>query len=143
MEKELKLLKEWAVNYIKNKDILTKFIEEIDESPKEWDIAVKTKTGEKYYLVVPDIGDFNEIAKRIEGKSVVVVALNTKKNLDVLIKNWENAAKHPGLCFIFVNPDSEIEKKWIVFPYTHEKVTEKKSLERGLKALFQTVDVWK
>jgi len=143
MKKELKLLKEWTINYLKNKDILTKFIEEIDESPKEWDIVIKTKTGEKFYLVLPKIGDFGEIAKKIDGKNVTVVALNTKENLDVLVKNWDKAAKHPGLCVIFVNPDSELEKKWIIFPYTHDKITERKSLEKGLNAMFQTVDSWK
>jgi len=141
MKKEAKLLKEWLVNYIKNRDILLKQIESITEKSKEWDVVVKTKTGgEQYYIVKPDIDNFDEIVKKLDDSTITLVVLNKRKNLDVLIENWDKVKHHPKFCIIFVNPNSELEKKWIVFPHTHEKVTEKASLIRGLKALFQTVD---
>ena len=141
MKKEAKELKEWLVNYIKNRDILLKSIESINEKSREWDVVVKTKKGGgRYYIVMPDLDDFGKIAEKLDDQTITLVVLNKKKNLDILIENWGKITHNPQFCVIFVNPKSELEKKWIVFPHTHEKVTEKASLERGLKSLFQTVD---
>jgi len=143
MEKEFKLLKEWAVDYIKNKDILARTIEAIEENKEGWDIIVKTKTGERYYLIRPRMEDFKEILHLLDEKAVTIVVLNMKNNLEALIKNWGKLVDYPRLCIIFVNPYSELEKKWLVYPTTHQFVTEKASLERGLNAMFQTVEQWK
>lgn len=143
MEKEFKLIKEWIVNYIKNRDILTKTIESIEENKDDWDLVVRTKTGKKYFLIMPIIEDFNEILKKLDKGAVTVVVLNTKKNLNSLIENWDNVIDYPKFCIMFVNPYSELEKKWTIYPHTHEKVTGKASLAKGLKAMFQTVDSWK
>jgi len=141
MKKEDKELKEWLLHYIKNRDILLKQIESINEKSKEWDIVVKTKSGiEKYYLVGSDLDNIAEIIKKIDGKTVILVVLNKKKNLEVVIENWDKIKNNPLFSIMFVNPKSELEKKWILFPHTHEKVTEKASLSKGLNALFQTVD---
>ena len=141
MKKEAKELKEWLVNYIKNRDILLKQIDSISEKSKEWDVVVKTKSGEeRYYIVRPELDDFDKIAEKLDDQTITLVVLNKKKNLDILIQNWGKTTHNPKFCIIFVNPKSELEKKWMVFPHTHEKVTEKAALERGLKALFQTVD---
>lgn len=143
MEKEFKLLKEWTVNYIKNRDIILKQIESINEKSKEWDVVVKTKTGEKYYLIRPYMEDFNKILQLLDDNAVTVVVLNTKDNLNILIENWDKLVDYPKFCILFVNPYSELEKKWVIYPKTHQFVTEKSSLGRGLKALFQTVEPWK
>ncbi len=141
MKKEAKELKEWLVNYIKNRDILLKSIESINEKSREWDVVVKTKKGGKrHYIVMPELDDFGKIAEKLDDQTITLVVLNKKKNLDILIENWGKITHNPKFCVIFVNPKSELEKKWIVFPHTHEKVTEKASLTRGLKSLFQTVD---
>lgn len=144
MAKELAMLKEWALNYIKNRDVITKIIDSVEENKEGWDIVVNTKLGEKkYYLVSPAIEKFSDLLKKLNDSSITIVVFNTKKNLDELIKNWANVSKFPKLCFIFANPDSELEKKWVVFPHTHDKITEKKSLSKGLKSLFETVDEWR
>jgi 2-hydroxy-3-keto-5-methylthiopentenyl-1-phosphate phosphatase len=143
MKKEFKLLKEWTVNYIKNRDILLKQIESINEKSKEWDVVVKTKTGEKYYLIRPYMEDFNKILQLLDGNAVTVVVLNTKDNLNILIENWDKLVDYPKFCILFANPYSELEKKWVIYPKTHQFVTEKSSFGRGLKALFQTVEPWK
>lgn len=143
MKKEFKLLKEWTVNYIKNRDILTKTIESIEENKGGWDIIVKAKTGEKYYLIRPYMEDFNKILQLLDDNAVTVVVLNTKDNLNILIENWDKLVDYPKFCILFVNPYSGLEKKWVIYPKTHQFVTEKSSLGRGLKALFQTVEPWK
>ena len=144
MGKKENLLKEWLIGYIKNRDILLKQIESIDEKNKEWDLVVKTKAGvEKYYIVKGDMGDFNEIEKKLNDESITLVLLNTKKNLDSILENWKKMVGLPKFSVLFVNPNSELEKKWLVFPHTHEKVTEKASLAKGLKTLYQTVEPWR
>jgi len=140
-KKEAKELKEWLVHYIKNRDILLKQIDSVNEKDKEWDVVVKTKAGgERYYLIIPELENLDEIAKKLDDKTITLIVLNKKKNLDILIENWSKITHHPKFCIVFANPKSELEKKWLVFPHTHEKVTEKASLTRGLKTLFQTVD---
>lgn len=144
MKKKAKILKEWLVNYIKNRDILLKQIASIDEKNKEWDLVVKTKAGvERYYIIMPEIGNFGEIEKRLCDEAITLVVFNTRKNLDAVIENWKKIVSLPNFSILFVNPESELEKKWLVFPHTHEKVTEKESFVRGLKALYQTVEPWK
>ena len=140
MEKKFKLLKEWTINYIKNKDILTKSIESIEEKKDGWDLVIKTKTGEKYCIVKPVIDDIDEIIKKLDDNFVMLVVFNKKQNLDFVLENWSKIVDFPKFSIVFVNPDSELEKKWIIYPYTHNKITEKASLKKGLKSLFQTVD---
>jgi hypothetical protein len=143
MKNELKLLKEWAINYIKNRDILVRQIEKIEENKDGWDIAVTAKTGMKFYLIVPKIEDFDGLLKKIDTSNITIIVFNTKANLDAVINNWGKIKGYPHLSIMFVNPNSELDKKWLVFPHTHDRVTEKASFKRGLKALFQTVEQWK
>ncbi len=143
MTKEFKLLEEWTINYIKNRDILLKSIKSIEESKNGWDIIVRKKEGKKYYLIRPKIKDLCEILEKLNDGDITVVVLNTKDNLDIIIGDWDKLKDCRKLCIIFANPDSELEKKWVLFPFTHDRVTEKASLKRGLKSLFQTVEQWK
>jgi len=130
-------------SYVKNKDLLVKQIEKIEQDKDGWDIVVTTKSGLKFYLVVPKIEDFGKIVERIDSHNLTIVVFNTKENLDIVIENWSKIKDHEHLAIMFVNPNSELDKKWVVFPYTHHKVTEKASLKKGLKSLFQTVEPWR
>ncbi len=143
MKDELKLLKEWALNYIKNRDLLVKQIEKIEENKDGWDIVVTARSGLKFYLIVPKMENFEKILERVNNHHLTVVAFNTKENLDIMIENWSKVKDHEHLAIMFVNPNSELDKKWLVFPYTHHKITEKASLKKGLKTLFNTVDPWR
>lgn len=143
MEKEFKILKDWTISYIKNRDLLTKAIKKIEENKGGWDIAVKTRTEKRHYMIMPRIKNIRDLLEKLNDSMATVVVLNTKENLDAVIENWSALKEHKKLCIIFVNPDSELEKKWIVFPYTHERITEKASLKKGLKSLFHTVEPWK
>ncbi|MBN2112420.1 hypothetical protein JW707_04970 [Candidatus Woesearchaeota archaeon] len=140
MKNEFGVLKEWTVNYIKNKDVLTKAIASIEEEKDGWDLVIKTKTGDKYCIIAPVIKDINQIIGKLNDNFVTLVVLNKKENLDIITENWSRLVCFPKLSVMFVNPNSELEKRWIIYPYTHDKITEKPSLKKGLKSLFQTVD---
>jgi hypothetical protein len=56
------------------------------------------------------------------------------------LKNWSKLITIPKLSVYFVNPFSETDKRWIIFPYTHHQISEQESLSNGLRSLFESVD---
>ena len=69
-----------------------------------------------------------------------LVILNSKENLNVIIGNWKRLIEFKNLCVYFVNPFSQLDKKWLVFPCTHNRICDENSLETGLKAMFEMVE---
>ncbi len=124
-------IKEWAKTYVKYKDMIPRIVESISET--ENGIVVSQKTGEKItYLCMESIEALNPGSITNER----IVCLNTKKNLDWLLKNWD-LVKNKRTVFIFVNLDKA--ESWAINPLLHSAITEKKSLKQGLIALFESV----
>lgn len=138
-----KELAEWTGNYIRNKDIITRSILGIESNKDGWDFIVHTKSGDRMYLVVPSIESFDDALKRTGENNVCIVAYNTKANLERISESWGELAALPKLSLMMVNPDSQLDKRWTIFPHTHDKITEKPALKKGLKAMFETVEEWK
>ena len=136
-------LTEWAVNYIKSRDIIARAITGIEMGKEGWDIVVHAKDGDRFYAVVPEISSFDEIAQKAGDRAVCIVTYNTRHNLDRLVDGWSRLSALPKLSLIFANPKSSLDQKWLIVPYTHEFVTEKASLKRGLKAMFDMVEEWR
>ena len=44
------------------------------------------------------------------------------------------------LSVMFVNPESKIDKKWIIYPATHNSICDASSLKTGLESMFAMVD---
>ena len=143
-----KELSEWMISFIKHKDVIKKSILSIEtkEGQGQDKIFVKYKDKEQEILILPqlDSSSMDVIKKSLENKSkelhVAVVVLNSDNNLNFLVKNWGELSKYALLSFYFVNPASSLEQKWIIFPYTHDKVTEKSALKTGLLSIAETVD---
>ena len=134
-------LVQWTINYIKNKDIVSKKIEQIENGKDSFDLYVKYQDREQYFIIAASIVDINPILQRITNNTYFsIVTLNSKENFDAMIKNWSKLTNFKFLNIIFVNPFSEIDKKWIIFPHTHHKICDEPSLENGLKAMFNMVD---
>jgi len=127
-------LKNWIIEFLKHKDIFTKSLVAIKE--KRHDVLVTYKDKEILYIVREDLSLAVEEVK----DNVCIVTLNTRDNLDILIKHWHQLVKHPELTIYFVNTDSEAEKKWIIRPYLHNKIADEDSLKVGLSSLFAMVD---
>jgi hypothetical protein len=127
-------LSEWAIHFLKNKDIVQKKLESV--YPGEARIDVKYKAGETgVYFIEPSLSD--GLAEKIPEGECFVVCLNRKDNLAFLVKNWDSFTKYRKLCFIFVNP--ELNERWIIFPHTHNLITDRPALKKGLEALFASV----
>jgi len=136
------LLTDWAVTWLKHKDIFLKQITQIEEHTGEYDVMVRKTTQDQFVLIRPQLSDLKELAPNLKEKNVYVFVLNTKANVDAVLQNWYALIKNPKLCMVFVNPRSSTETKWVLYPATHERITERSALKRGLYALFETVEVW-
>ena len=133
-------LVDWTKNFVKNKDIITKKIEKIENEKEGFDLYIKYKDREQYFIITPKIEDIDSIIQKINNEYYLsIVTLNSKENFDAVLKNWNRLISFKFLSIIFVNPFSELDKKWIIFPYTHNKISDEKSLETGLKSMFAMV----
>ena len=134
-------LAEWTVNFVKNKDIISRKIEGIEKNRDGFDLYVKYKDREQYVIVAPQLKDLDSIIKKISGNSYFsIVTLNSKENFDAVVKSWSRLTGFKFLYIIFVNPFSESDKKWVIFPHTHHKICDEGSLEAGLNSMFVMVE---
>lgn len=140
-DKELINLKEWLILFIKHKDIFYKKIVNISEKGNI--VVVEQKENTLYYAILPHINDINNLLEEYVDKQICIVTYNTKPNLNVIIKDWQKFSKLPMLSIYFVNPNSSTDKKWIISPFTHSKITESSSLKLGLQTLFESVEEYR
>ena len=133
----VRFLREWAVSYLKHRDMIAKNIVNIKEEQDR--VIVKLKDKEQVFLIRPTADD-SVVQEINKDKNIGIVMLNSKENLDFLIKNWSKLIKFEKLTIFFTNPFSELEKKWFVSPYIHNKICDKDSLNLGLKTMFETVE---
>jgi len=131
----IQIIKDWLIPYLQSRDQIRREIDKIIEHDKKIEVVYKTKTRD--FLLCPTFPEDLLIENHI-----TIVTLNTKKNLQILIEKWNKFASYDDLNIYFINPFSTTEHKWVIFPYTHSKITEKSSLKIGLESLFSTVEVY-
>lgn len=141
MDKIYDFLVEWAINYVKNRDIINRKIEAIEKNKEGYDILVKFKDKEQFFIVKPFIKDINEIAEKLTNeKNISLVLFNSMENFGIIFNNWKKFTELKNFNIYFVNPFSQLDKKWIIYPYTHERISDSNSLEKGLKSMFEMVE---
>jgi 2-hydroxy-3-keto-5-methylthiopentenyl-1-phosphate phosphatase len=136
------VLKDWIVNYLKSRDAMTKQITSIKNDSESVDVFVEGTLKNQYVIIQPEFNDISQLSS-LKDKHVVLVTANTKENVEFLITNWDALAKYQHLCIYFVNPNSSLDKRWIIYPSTHDRITERKALRKGLESMFSTVEEWK
>jgi hypothetical protein len=133
-------IKEWMIEFLKHKDVFLKKIVEIEENDEGFLIKYKDK---KQVVLVSRVFD-DRLLQMIEDAdgfdSIVVAVNNSTGNLDYMIESWSKLSPMPGLMIYFVNPNSSTEQKWIVSPYSHERIADPGSLKDGLYSMFATVE---
>ena len=127
-------LREWAKIYLSSRDALTKLILGFDDAGS--DFVVHKSSGDVLFLIRPVLSDVSEVVDKCQG-SLGLVVLNTKRNVDFVLSNWQKFAQFKGLCIYFVNLVSN--EKWLLYPFTHDQITDKSALRRGLESLFLSV----
>lgn len=127
-------LKEWAVNYFKNRDLIPGNIEKIESNDK---IIIKYKDRTETIKPLGNLADFNVSQKSDEFISLIV--FNTSKNFETLLRNWEDFIEFRNLKIFFINPFSEADHKWVIAPAVHARISDENSLKKGLQSIFETV----
>jgi len=130
-------LKEWAQIFLKSRDVMQRVISSFESL--NGDFVVHKTTGDVIFMIRPELSNVEEVVEKSSGNAGLIV-LNTKKNVDAVISNWDKLAKLKGLCIYFVNPKAN--EKWLLYPHTHDQITEKPALRRGLESLFSMVPVY-
>jgi len=128
-------LKEWAINYFRNRDLIPGNIEKIEEQ----DAQVIIKYKDRMEIVQP-LG--NLAASNVSQKSdehINLIVFNTHKNFETLLRNWEDFTEFKNLKIFFINPFSEADHKWIIVPAVHARISDETSLKKGLQSIFETV----
>jgi hypothetical protein len=137
-EHAIQKLTEWFEIYLKNRDIILKKLVSIEKKDNVLNVTFKDKV--QTFFIYLNHSDIDlDIIKKEQNPSIVL--LNSEKNLSYLLSEWSKLITMPKLSVYFVNPFSETDKKWIIFPYTHHQITEKESFANGLRSLFESVEV--
>ncbi|MBW2983664.1 hypothetical protein KY361_00965 [Candidatus Woesearchaeota archaeon] len=142
VDKAKEFLVDWIRNHLKNRDIMTRSIESIGYNKTGFDVYVKFKDKEQFIIIAPIIEGMGGILSKLKDKEAcyTIVTFNNHKNFKEIINNWNKLAEFKSLNIFFVNPFSQLDKRWIIYPHTHNKICDKSSLEKGLKAMFEMVE---
>lgn len=141
-DKAKQALVDWIKNHLKNRDIMTKGIEDIKDKEQGFDVYVKFKDKEQFIIAVPIIEDLAGILSRLKDKEAyyTIITFNNRNNFKEIVSNWDKLAEFKFLNMFFINPFSNMDTRWIIYPYTHNKICDKDSLEKGLKSMFDMVE---
>jgi len=135
----------WTITYLKSRDAVTRTMESVDRQKEGADIIVNYKDSSQLAIVVEPFltgMSFIDRLKPFTEKKVKtrLVTANTRDNLKFITANWKPISEFSReFNIIFVNPFSKLERKWMLYPQTHAGIAGK-GFERGLKALFATVE---
>lgn len=144
MDKIKEFLIKWIEGFVRNKDVFVKSIVSIEKNKQEYDLCVKHTNKEQIFFVEPFVKDLNGVMSKLkkikDDKWISLVLVNNRANLELIIKSWKSlVALGERFSVYFVNPFSELDHKWIIFPATHDKIADTESLEKGLVAMFDSV----
>ena len=131
-------LKEWAIRYVKHRDIAVKNIAEIRSASFGFLIVNNDGTSTNC-LVQPSLTAFNPAAAEIETRAMIIT-LSNDGNIQAVYNVWDRLAAKKDLLMVFVNPFSATEEKWVLKPYLHNKVCDRSSLLQGLRAMAELVE---
>ena len=147
MENVVAFLSEWVFYYVKNRDLVDRKLEKVEEYITKSYVFAKFKDKLQVYFIEPEISDLGKTLERVDAAKKelgcdfsCLVLLNSIKNLKAVQDGWSKLDKDPKLSLLFVNPFSLLDKKWIIFPHTHSQIIEASALRQGLKSLFDGVE---
>lgn len=141
-------LAEWVITFVKHKDMLKHQLQSIAEKDSIVHAVFKDNKMQDYFILEKsnDLSGVFDATKKSDADSnysVHVVWHNTQANLKELLTHWQHCAAHQRLHFYFVNPKSSTDIKWVINPWLHNRISDEKNLEAGLKSMFSMVEEWK
>jgi len=136
-----KFLIEWVISFINNRNIALKNLEKIEKNKEGFELKALYDDKEEYIIVEPFIENFDVFFDKIDNeKNISVFLFNTTDNFGVILENWKRFIDLEKITIYFINMFSNTDKKWVVKPYLHNKITDEKSLGKGLKSMFNMVE---
>jgi hypothetical protein len=131
-----------TLHHIKSRDTITKSILSIEENKENADLLITHKDKKQYVIVLPFPDDLSIHLKKLpEKETITLVLVNSKKNIDLVIKQWKSLVAYPNLSIQFVNPFSKVDLKWVISPSIHSRVCEERSVGQGLKSMSSGVEM--
>jgi len=121
-------LREWTIIYVKHRDLMTKKLQGYEE--KNGKLVFTFKDHHMHAYAVEKLS-----VPTIEGKTLLVT-LQTKENVEFLLKHWSEYNKHADLTMVFVHPEKN--EKWAVIPHTHAQVSDP-NFEQGIRSMADSV----
>jgi hypothetical protein len=132
-------LAEWFERFITNRDLVFKKLSSVKREGNK--VIVEQKDGKKiHYHIEPFVHDFVKATLYPEEEHKGLVIYNTPENFAKLIEAWTDIEQVQNLTIFFVNPFSKLDKRWAINPRTHSLITDKESLEPGLRSMYAMVD---
>ena len=129
-----KELIDWAVLFLKQRDLFKKEIINIDVDYDNNELIINKNTGLERVVVTTSLSDIKNI---INKSPSIIITLNNKDNLRLLISNWRLLVKFESLKLFFVNPKNN--ESWALIPFLHDKVADKKTLKQGLTSMSESI----
>ena len=132
----LEVIMGWGASYIKHRDLMNGKIKELKIEKDR--LLIENKDG-SHDLVV-GLTDLSKMSISGVKLPTIFITLNKKDNLKFLIDKWKDISAVKEISIIFINPDSQLDTKWIIRPFVHARVCDDSTLKQGLKSMFETVD---
>ncbi len=135
MEKAVSFLKAWAIEFVRNKDLVFNKIEKVDEEEGKPQFTVHYKDKTQHCFIVSHLSEIKYNSKDHVG----IFTFHTDNNFKTILDRWNEFSSHPQLTIYSVNPFIHVENKWILQPYHHAKIADKESFKTGMKSMFSAV----
>lgn len=127
-------LGEWAVEYVKTRDLIFGTLREIRE---ERDRIIFTFTDHTHTYYIREALTQEAIDLLNSESEQTLVCANTEANLRFLIEHWQQLCSYPHTRLLFVNTRHNM--RWGIAPATHNRIADPAKLETGLRSLFESI----
>ncbi|MBU0471869.1 MAG: hypothetical protein KKF89_01610 [Nanoarchaeota archaeon] len=124
-------LKEWIINFVKNKDLMYRKLVSYEEAEKT--VLFHFKDKDQAYFILPQLNQSIFLLIKEDGQKTIV-CLASRDNLKFLIDNWSSFSVVNDLNFVFVSVQTN--KRWIINPGVHSKICDDDSLVFGLESMY-------
>ena len=130
---------EWFIRFLENKDVVRKNIVSIDPNKNGFDLVVNYKDKTVNFILQVNL-EITILEKINKNGHFGLIVLNNVENLRFVYLNWKKLAEIMFLRLYFINPFSQKDKVWTLFPHIHDSICDKSSLETGLKSMSEMVE---
>lgn len=125
-------LREWAVHYIKQKDLVKNDL--VSYKEEEGRVLCEYKEGIKATYYYKENLKLEKIKAVKDDETAYFVCMCNEHNLKILMNNWDLFKTKKNLVFIFLN--LKLAEKWIIKPFVHAKIADPATLKQGLRTMY-------